>query len=150
MRKKSLKTHARKKWTIVYYVVGNESNTTSVAAQCIYMCESTLKIKKGGKNIIKEKKEKSNMVLHCDFTRDSSILSQFIVFIVVDGCGLLLTFISIPLLLLINGIDSSLRQILVSFQLANLVGMYFSRSKISQSLVITIEKGFEHFSRSIF
>ena len=74
------------------------------------------------------------MVLQCDFTGDSSILAQFILLVVVDGCGLLLTFISIPLLLLINGIDSSLRQILVSFQLANLVGI----AVISHDTLVTI------------
>ena len=61
------------------------------------------------------------MGLSCDFS-NTSVLIQVVVVAIVDGFGLLLTLVSIPFLVCINGIDYSLRQILISFQLANLVG----------------------------
>ena len=58
----------------------------------------------------------------CDLTNDTSLLIQVTVVTVVDGFGILLNLVSLLLLLCINRIDSSLREILVSFQVANLLG----------------------------
>ena len=58
----------------------------------------------------------------CDLTEDKSMVIQLTVMVLVEGCGILLTLSSLCLLSCINSIDHSLRDILLSLQVANLVG----------------------------
>ena len=63
------------------------------------------------------------MSVSCDLTATVSVMIQVVVMVVVNGVALLFTLSSIPLFICSNTIDYSLRQILASFQLANLVGI---------------------------
>ena len=60
--------------------------------------------------------------MDCNLTANTSTLIQLVVVTLINGSALLLTLVSLPLILFVRGIDSSLREIFISFQIANLVG----------------------------
>ena len=62
--------------------------------------------------------------MNCNVTTgDRSVLAQTTCAFIVHGSAVLLTLISFVFLYIVQGIDQSLREILISFQLANLVGL---------------------------
>ena len=59
--------------------------------------------------------------MQCDLN-DSRVVVKLIVGITLDGSGIIFTLISLLFLLINNEIDKSLRSILISFQVGNLLG----------------------------